>query len=553
MTVSMMLLHLAGAVTLLIWAVRMVRTGVERAHGAALRRALRSAKDSRIKAAATGTLAAVLLQSSTAVALLAAGFAASGILALPVGIAMMLGADLGSALVVRILAFDISILIPVLLVTGGVMFLNGQSREVKQTGRILVGIALVLLSLRLMGEATAPLRDGKVLALAVNYLTGDFITAFLLGAAFTWLLHSSVGSILLFVTLAAQGVLPAALGFSLMLGANFGGGLIGLGLTRGSSPSARRIVLGNALFRGLGALAALFAVNLGHVPGHLFADTAPLQIVNAHLAFNIVLLIVCLPLTGLAGNIATTWIRDEAGMAGDLLTKRFSALDRTAIKTPNLALASAKRELLRMSDIVGRMLRPVMQVYDVGDKALIREIRALDDEVDQAHAGIKLYLMDLSRSEMDEETARSCFELADFAVRLEHAGDIVVKDLLRLAEKKNEVNLAFSDEGWTELTDLHDRVVANLELALNVLVSGDRESARQLVKEKDHLRELERLSNERHLKRLREGSVRSIESSEIHLETIRHLKQINSLIATVAYPILSDSGELLGSRLTAAG
>ena len=88
-------------------------------------------------------------------------------------------------------------------------------------------------------------------------------------------------------------------------------------------------------------------------------------------------------------------------------------------------------------------------------------------------------------------------------------------------------------------------------MAFNVLVSRDRETAHQLVLEKDHLRDLEKQSSERHFRRLREGTIRSVETSSIHLDTIRDLKQVNSLLAAMAYPVLEEQGLLNTTRLRA--
>src|SRR5690606_20476226 len=218
MSLYLLLLHLAGAVTLLLWAVRMVRTGVERSQEPALKRALRESRGGRLRTAGIGAAIAVFLQSSTAVAVLAAGFAGSGVLTLATGLAVMLGADLGSAIVVQILSIDLSWLVPVLLIAGGALFFRGTSREWRQGGRILMGIALILVSLGMIGSATEPLRAYPHLPGIVGSLSGDFLTAFLIGAAFTWLVHSSVASILLTVTFATLGLVPLELGISLMLG-----------------------------------------------------------------------------------------------------------------------------------------------------------------------------------------------------------------------------------------------------------------------------------------------------------------------------------------------
>jgi phosphate:Na+ symporter len=555
MNVTLMFLHLAGAVTLLLWAVRMVRTGVERAYGAALERTLRQAKDSRIQAVGLGAAVAMVLQSATAVGILASGFAASGLVEFSTALTLLLGADLGSALVVRILSFDLAWLTPFLLISGGWMFLKGTGRNVKQTGRILVGIALILVALKMIGESTVPLRESTALPVIVGYLRADYFTSFLLGALFSWFVHSSVAAILLVASMAAQGLVPVELGIALVLGANFGGALIPVGLTRAAAPVARRIPIGNLVFRGAGSVLALLIFWQVDFPIALFGSSPVGQIVMLHVAFNVAIVLVCVPLAGLLEPILIRLMPDikAAAESTDLLANRVSTLDRSVLHMPRLALASATRELLRMSEIVEVMLRPVMELYETGDKEKVRELRQLDQEVNRANSDIKLYLAEMNRISMSAEEAQRSMILANFAINLEHVGDLIAKNLLKLVGERRDKNLTFSKEGWRELTNQHSQVMANIQLALNVLISGDRQSARELVEEKDRMRELELRSQERHLRRLQGGSVESIETSEIHLETIRALKQINSLFSAIAYPILIESGELLGSRLAKNG
>ncbi|HSF95484.1 MAG TPA: Na/Pi cotransporter family protein [Thermohalobaculum sp.] len=555
MTILLVLLHLAGAVTLLLWAVRMVRTGVERVYGAALERTLKGARGGRFKPVVLGALVAMVLQSATAVGVLAAGFAAGGMLAAGPAMALLLGADLGSALVVQVLSLDLSWLTPILLITGGWMFLKGTKRNIKQTGRILMGVALVLVSLTLIGDATEPLRHAKALPAVVEYLSSDMVTCFLLGAVFAWTVHSSIAAVLLIASMAAQQVLPVEPAVAIVLGANLGGALIPVGLTRAAVPAARRVPLGNLVFRGAGAVIALGLISLFPPPLDLLGGDAAQKVVLMHVAFNLAVVVVFLPLTGVLEPLLHRAMPDAAVASepGDLLAARVSLLDRSVLHTPRLALASATRELLRTSEIIEVMLRPVMELFETGAKDRIKELRRLDKEVNRAHADVKLYLVELNRGAMDEADARRSMELANFSINLEHVGDLIAKNLLKLVEEKLAKRLTFSEEGWREMTEQHAKVMANFQLALNVLISGDHESARDLVAQKEQMRDLELRSQDRHLRRLQSGSVQSIETSEIHLETIRALKQINSLFASVAYPILSESGELRDSRLTGSG
>jgi phosphate:Na+ symporter len=139
--------------------------------------------------------------------------------------------------------------------------------------------------------------------------------------------------------------------------------------------------------------------------------------------------------------------------------------------------------------------------------------------------------------------------LSGTAINLEAASNAIAESMVDMARQKHEEGLTFSESGWRELCDFHDRVLSNVQLALNVLMTGDHDSARQLVAEKEKVREIERELQTTHLDRLRQGRVESIETSNIHQATIRALKQVNTVFSMIAYPILSASGDLLESRL----
>jgi len=549
-----LLINVGAAVTMLLWAVRMVRTGFERANGNAFRRAIQRSSATRFKASGVGVLTAMLLQSSTAVAILVTGFAASGVVGLIPGMSLLLGADLGSALVVQILSFDLSWLMPVLLFAGGVLILKGRTGFIRQVGRIILGIGLILLSLNLIAEATFPLRQSEFLLVLMGYLANDLVAAFLVGVFVTWLLHSSVASVLLVAALVSQQIVPFVVGIAFILGANLASGLTAYALTREQVAVGRRVPLGNLLFRAIASVMALTVLRTADLPVAASATQSAQWVVLAHLAFNLALLVLSLPFVGLMGWVTTKLIPDPAdgSKSIDPLMNRHTALDRSVLHVPQLALASATRECLRMSDIIELMLQPIMSFYEHADKSAMQETKELDVHINRLHSSIKLYLSDLEDTTMTDQDTHRHLELSNFAINMEAVGDLVAKNMISLADQKNRESLSFSSQGWDELSELHKQVVANMHLALNVLVSGDISSARQLVEEKDRIRAQERNSNDQHLRRLQTGSVVSIETSDIHLETLRALRQINSLFASGAYPILSQNGELLDSRLAKA-
>ena len=544
--------QLVAAIVLLIWAVRMVRTAVERSYSTQLRRVLAFASSSKLAAATSGTAMAIALQSSTAAALLAIGFAGSGLMTASTGIAVQLGAAFGSALVASVLSLDLSWLTPLLILAGGGLFLKGTSRQTRQLGRLILGLAFTLISLQMMSEATAAWRDSPVLEMAVRYLRSDLITAFLLAALLGWAIHSSVAAILLIASFSAHGLIPVEMGAALVLGVNTGGALITVILTRAMDVRARRIALGNLLFQVIVAVVLLLVLQFLRPPLGWVEALPGSDVIVFHVAFNLFRVAVCLPFTGQMANLTERLLKPAPSETMDVARLRQPALIQEAKANPDIALASATRELLRMSELVEVMLQPVMDIYQSGDKIAIKQIKELEAEVNKSNSDIKLYLASLDWDSMDANQKRRGQELTSFAINLEQAGDIVAKQLLKLAEQKCERNVKFSDQGWQELTDLHGRVLGNMQLSLNVLVSEDRDSARQLIEEKDDIGAFERESIARHLTRLRAGTPASRESSDLHLETVHALKRINSALSGIAYSILSESGDLLDSRLSKA-
>ncbi|MCO5080021.1 MAG: Na/Pi cotransporter family protein [Rhizobiaceae bacterium] len=552
MSGSVVLLNLAGAVALMLFATRMVKTGVERAYGDVLRQKLRGTMRNPLLAVLVGAALAIAFQSSTAVTLLVGSFAGAGIVSGLAGQLAVRGAEVGSALVVKLLSFDLSLLIPVCLTAGTVMFMATERRSWRQFGRILVGIGLLLLSLGMVSHAADPLRESRLMPMIVSYFSSDPVTAFLLAALVTWLFHSSIAAVLLLMALAGRGLIPSELGVVLVLGVNLGSSVIAPLLTRAADPDVRVVPIGNLLMRGAGSIVMLVLFLALDPPLAFLGGSEPDRIVNAHILFNLVILVAGIPLAGLVYRTSRALVAIGSKAPVESLEDiEISALDETALSTPALALANATREVVRVCETVEVMLKRIMELYEDASEEKIKALAALDDRVDRKQAAIKLYLARVKQHPLTEDEARRCEELIGASVKLEQVGDIIVRNMLPHVRKKLERGLTFTEQGWRELSAFHSSVLANARMAFNVLVSRDATTARHLVQEKDRLRDLEKRSSDSHFSRLGEGTAKSVETSSIHLDTIRDLKQINSLLAAIAYPVLEEHGLLRGSRLQA--
>jgi phosphate:Na+ symporter len=437
----------------------------------------------------------------------------------------------------------------VLLAIGGYLFVKTEAKKARQLGRILMGVAFILISLRFLREAMDPIRDSAFLPAVAGYLARDYITAFLVGGALAFVMHSSVAAILMCVTLVQIGAIPFAAGLSLALGANFGSAFIPVWLSRGMDLRARRIPYANLALRGSWAVVCLFGANLALRQGWLGAPEGGQMLVNAHLIFNASLLVLALPLCTPLETLFLRLFPDPARVEPSQPGAPVSALEPGSYGTPAQAVANLKRELLRMSDQVNAMFRPVLELYESGGKERIRGVQAMDREVNACLSGIRSYVAEIPEQSFDKQDLKIARGLMEYAIRLETAGDVVAQKLTVLAGDLNRKNLQFSHDGWLEITRMHEAILANMQLASNVLISDDLESARLLSLEKTELKRMERDSRKRHLKRLQNGARDSFETSDIHLETLRALREFNSHIAAVAYPVLYQNGQLLETRL----
>ncbi len=543
---SELLLTLLGAVALLLWGVRMVRTGLTRAFGAGLRAVLTRASKNRLAAFGAGVGVTGLLQSSTATALLLASFAGRGLLTLPIALAIMLGADIGSTLVAQIFAFDIKWLWSGIMFAGVVLFSGSTTGQVKNAGRIAIGLALMLLALSLLGSVSGAMQESSTLQVVLGALGSEPMIAVLVAAGVTWLAHSSLAIVLFIMSLAASGAIGATLAVALVLGANIGGAVAPMVTLTAAPVAARRVPFGNLIARLSIALLALpFLASIAGLLEGLGLSPARL-VLNFHTLFNVAVAAAFLPLLDPLAYVVGRLMPLPPG-APDRRAPQH--LDSSVLEHPSEALGCAMRETLHVGDIILDMLRRSLPAFVGNDLRLVKEVEKSDDDVDALHEAIKLYLIRASKTDMTEDDSRRYVEILTFTTNLEHVGDIIDKNLMELASKKIKKQLTFSAEGLAELRRLHSQVEDNMKLALNVFATRDVSLARRLLKEKTTMRAREFEAADRHFARLRDGRPESIETSAIHLDIIRDLKRINSHLTSVAYPILEVAGELRDSRL----
>jgi phosphate:Na+ symporter len=547
MNATLTLVDLAGTIALLMWGVHMVQSGIQRAFGPHLRRVLGRALGDRIRAFLAGLGVTAILQSSTATGLMAASFAAGGLVDLVPGLAVMLGANVGTTLIVQVLSFDISKVAPFFILLGVVFFRRGRQSRPRDLGRVAIGLGLMLIALQQLQMLVTPYEDVPSLRMLMGAIATQPIIDVILAAVLTWAAHSSVATVLLVVSFAAKGVVPPEAAFALVLGANLGTALNPLieGAI-GGDPVSKRLPVGNLVNRLLGVGVALLLLDrIGPLMVHIEPDPAR-AVADFHTLFNLATAALFLPVLG---PFARLLVKAMPASAAPTDPSRPLYLDEAAREMPAIALAGAAREALRMADVLEAMLRNALDALDRGDRNRVNAAKGLDDVLDRLNREIKEYLTSLDPDSLDEADGRRLSEILTFITNIEHAGDIVEKGLVAVASKRLKRGLSFSVEGQAEIRAMLERLASNVTAAAAVFMTDDARAARALLGEKEVFRDLETQATETHFARIRAGRVESRETSSLHLDVLRDMKRINSHIAAAAYPVLERQGELLSSRL----
>jgi phosphate:Na+ symporter len=540
------LLNLLAAIALLVWSTHLVRTGMLRVAGENLRGVLARSFSNRLTSLAAGLGVTSLVQSATATCLIVASFVGKGLVTSAAALAVMLGADVGSAMMAVVFSFDLSWLSPLLIFAGVVMFTSRQNTGVGRVGRVLIGLGLITLALQLIVEATTPLTQSPAVRALLASLPSEVLLDIVVGAVLTVLSYSSLAIVLLTATLTGSGILPVNVALGLVLGANLGSGFLALIATGGASPQVRRLPLGNLIFKGLGAAIAIPLLPQAHVWLQLSGAPVHEQVVWFHFGFNVVLALLFISFTGVVGRLVER-VLPEPRLGADAGRPRH--LDPVALQTPSLAISCAAREALHQADVVETMLRGILPVIKHNDLVLAEQLRKMDDTVDELYSAIKFYLTQISREALSERESRRWTDILSFTINMEQIGDVIERVLQDVEDKKIRKSRSFSDAGLAEITHLHERLLANLRLGMSVFLDGHVRDAKKLLEEKAHFRDLEREYAGSHIARLQDNTASSIETSSLHLDLISDLKRINSHICSIAYPILDSAGVLSQTRI----
>jgi phosphate:Na+ symporter len=538
----------AGFVALLLWGVHMVQTGVQRAFGKALSVWMKQAMGAPSRAFLVGLLVTAAIQSSTATGLIVSSFAMDGLVSLVPGLAAMLGANVGTTLIVQALSFNLIYLAPGLILVGVYMFRHYPPGRTRDLGRVFIGLGLLLLSLEELVAIFEPLKSAPALGHVLVFLENTPFIALLVGTAVTWASHSSVAVVVLIMSLAHNGLVNPATAFILVLGANLGTAVNPV-LESGNdgNPASRRVPIGNIGTRIAGCIVAFALYPWADQIMHFMSSNSARSVANFHLAFNLVVALFFMPTLKLYAKFLKRLLPQRINQDDPARPKY---LDESARDVPTIVLAQATREALRLTDLLQESLTLTQRVFRRRDNVAVTQGRRVNRTIHDLDRSITAFLATQDQETLGQDDAIVLKDILTFSSNIARAASVSGARLLSHANALKNKRWSLGDGQKSEINDMLKRTQRNLTQATALFVSNDRAGARQLAFEKDYFRELEATATKQHLAHIKQGKLDALESGDFYLEVLRITAQLNAyLVEAVAYPILERAGDLRPNRL----
>ena len=545
-------LLLIGGLALFIYGLRLARIGLQEVSEDRLRSLIASMTGNRFSALGLGVLVTAILQSSTATTVMLVGFANTSLITLSQAMGVILGADIGTTITVQLISFRLADWSLIFVIIGILLEHLWRESRLNHVGNVILGFGFVFYGMFLMSDAMSPLKNSADFQQFLLLINDKPILIIIVAAVFTALVHSSAATIGLVLSLAQAGSMTLDIAIPMVLGANIGTCATAIMAGMASGDRGKQVAYAHLGFKVLGTLLILpilpqFAKFCHYISDLFWVGESSIvrQVANAHAIFNIAISIVFLPFIGWGAKLM-----EKLAPVPKVPTEQggFSTqfLDSNALETPALAQGCVTREILRVAGVVHEMYNTSINLFKKPDKTLFDQIEEADDRVDYLDRQIRFYLAKIAQRPITKEQSARNAHLLNITANLEYLGDVINRDLVKLAKKKLGKERDFSKEGWDEIKDFHEKVSHNFDLALAAFADRNEELARKVIRHERTLGELEHELKQNHLSRLQAGLKESFDTSSIHLELLAELRRINTLLNPLVHSVISPRSKERG-------
>ncbi len=532
---------LLGGLAIFLFGLDQMADALKALAGQKLKVLLGRLTNNRLLGLTTGAITTAVIQSSSVTTVLVIGFISAGLMDLSQAIGVIMGANIGTTITPYLATIKVTKSAFIIVFIGYTLQFLG-AKKIQTIGNLVLGLGLIFLGMNLMSSAMSPLRTYEPFHAIMEGLASP-ILGITLGAIFTALVQSSSASIIVFVTLASQGLISLESSIGLVLGANIGTCITALLASIGKPREAVRAAIAHTSIKCIGvAVWIWFIPTLTEIastisPTHpelegreRMAAEIPLQVANVHMVFNILNTLVLVWFSSPLAYLITKLLPNSTESTD--LQPRY--LDPQLISTPPLALEVARNEIKRVGKRINKMMENILPAIINGSETDLEKIRDIDDEIDMLYRHLVKYLGDISQQELSDEDSQQVFNFLSAINNLEAIGDIIDKNLVSIGLGRIEKNITISATTTEVLAKFHNIIAEALDTSINALVNRDTLSAMEVVQLKRKIRKAAHQANTHQANRLLANEPDRLQTYALETDIIDNLRRIYSYAKRIA-------------------
>lgn len=551
---------LVGGLGLFLFGMKILSEGLQKIAGDRMRHILASLTNNRLVGALVGLIVTAIVQSSSATTVMVVGFVNAGLMSLVQSIGVVLGANIGTTVTVQIIAFNITRFALLAIGIGAGLKLFSRTRKWVDFGEVLLGFGILFFGLTLMKGAFEPIKSSAEFRHLFLIIGENHLLGVLIGALLTVIVQSSTATIGITLALASTGLLSFDASVALILGENIGTTITANIAAIGTTLAARRAALAHFLFNVIGvayilllfpqfvhlvdkvtgmagigppdfvvhtqAQAAAFGVPIGDKP------FIARHIANAHTLFNVINVLVFLPLVGLLAKLTTLMVRGREEVAEFHL----NFIDSRVLNTPSIALGQARSETRRMARIALEMLTETCRFLEDHDEKRLAPLAQKEETVDLLQREITDFLVALSQKSITQETSKDIAAMMHMVNDLERVGDHC-ENIWNLVLRKKKEKVVFSEIAKLEIKELSEKTCDFLNFVASALERRDNSIRQKATFMEDAIDDLEETLRNNHVTRLNTGEC-AVLPGLIFIDMLHNFEKIGDHSFNVAKAII---------------
>ena len=507
---------LLGGLAIFIYGMNMMSECLQKAAGGKMRSILALLTKNPVMGVLAGALTTAVLQSSSATTVMAIGFVSAGFMNLPQAISIIIGANIGTTMTAQIIAFKLSDYIYAIIFVGFIISFLVESEKVKNIGQTIFAFGLLFLGIETMGSVMKPLADSPVFTEMIARVSDVPILGVAVGTLMTLVVQSSSATVAVLQNFASQAgpdgvtsVIGLAGAIPILFGDNIGTTITAVLASIGQTKDAKRTAVAHCVFNISGTFLFIWFLDTFAKLIQMISPKGPeievisRQIANTHTIFNCVMTLVWVPLIWLMVKIVMRIIPDGRKEQYSLSEPLY--LDEKLLGQPTAALQLVAKEVLHCSEIVRDMIRQTREALKNEEKKEIEDVHCKLDAVKSLHARITQYLTDLFASgSLNEEQASQSAGIMYVLSDVDRMG-ILCGEVAGGIKEKMEKKYKYSKEAMKDLGKSLELIETMYSEVLEAIVSGKLEHAKELVKKREKVMELDISMRKAHMSRVSKG------------------------------------------------